>query len=288
MSFFDGNLENNIVSLENLDEIQDKYLLRAPRKGKLIKGPNWTAYNRENLGTIPRKMEKVLIEDKNNKERLGFSCQTERFATRAQSVKNMFPGPGAYQTIKDPVNTTSSSQSTRGFGNGFASLSDRFDDPKFYYDKFLPGPGQYKINDKISIKSDIDKNIHFKSLYDNTKVKSLMIKQEMPGPGFYNPILLTNLETRGPLSSFKSNVTRFRRDNKSAFPGPGKYNPNKIEEDKKGKTLSYFFRETVPKKEDPLLKYIDPIQMEVQFEKGKKIDLKNFSLYSNSKDKIEC
>jgi hypothetical protein len=272
MSTYSGleeNIENNIVSLENIDNLNDKYLLRAPKKGKLLKGPNWTAYNRENLGTIPRKTEKVLIEDKTLKTKLGFTTQEERFTAKSHSVKNMFPGPGTYNNDKDKLNMTSSSMSSRGYGNGFASMSERFDDPKFYYDKFYPGPGQYNIQSKVSLKNEIDHNIMYKSLYDKTNVKSLKMKQERPGPGFYNPILLTATEIRGPLSSFKSNASRFKRDTNSAYPGPGKYFrekkiasaiPKSPKDDIKSKTLSYFFRKPSPKKEDPLLRYVAPIK----------------------------
>jgi hypothetical protein len=268
-SGFEETTDSNIVSLENLDFLSDKYLLRAPKKGKLLKGPNWTAYNRENLGTIPRKTEKVLIEDKTLKTKLGFTTQEERFTVKSHSVKNMFPGPGTYNKVKDKLNLTSSSMSSRGYGNGFASQSERFDDPKFYYDKFYPGPGQYNIQSKVSLKNEIDHNIMYKSLYDKTNVKSLKMKQERPGPGFYNPILLTTTEIKGTLSSFKSNASRFIRDTNSAYPGPGKYfrEKNKLEaipkspkDDIKSKTLSYFFRKPSPKKEDPLLRYVAPIK----------------------------
>jgi hypothetical protein len=260
------NHGKNIVSLESLDDIADNYLLRAPKKGKIIKGPNWTAYKRENLGTIPRKVEKVLIEDRHKTTR-GFSSQSERFSARNQSEKYFFPGPGSYQNSQDTFNTTSSSFSSKGYGNGFASNSVRFDDPKFYYDQFMPGPGQYKVDQTDSIFTNVDKNMNYKYLYHKSEIKSLKVKKELPGPGFYNPKIHENKGNFGPLCTFQSKVDRFQKETfKTEVPGPGKYFNDDSPEGKqepqdgkifKGNTLSYFFKLPSPKKEDPLYKYIN-------------------------------
>lgn len=262
------NYGNNIISLENLEEMNENYLLRAPKKGKLIKGPNWTAFKRENLGIIPSRTENILIEDKNSKTSLGFNSQSERFSGRVETVKYAYPGPGAYSnSVLDSEKTRpSTSFSSKGYGNGFISESERFDNPKLYYSKYFPGPGQYKLDDKISIKSEIGKKIQYKSLYEKASIKSLKVKQDFPGPGFYNPSLLSQISSKGSLSAFRSAVTRFKRETtKCAFPGPGKYfkdnNQNKIENNsediKKGNTLSYFFKQPSPKKDDPIHKYIE-------------------------------
>ena len=278
------NQTNNVVSLENLEDVPENFLLRAPKRGKLIKGPNWTAYKKENLCTIPRKIEKVLIEDKHMTTR-GFSSQSERFSGRNQSEKYEFPGPGTYQNVQDTFNTTSTSFSSKGYGNGFISSSIRFDDPKVYYDQFLPGPGHYKVDEKVSITSEVDKNINYKYLYHKSNIKSLKVKKDFPGPGFYNPIMSEVEKTKWPLSAFQSRVNRFNKEEiGSDVPGPGKYfkeknNPkipdNKNIEDQKmfkGNTLSYFFKLPSPKKEN-LNKYI---------EKNHQENLPEYKLHKNS------
>lgn len=239
----EGKFVNNVVSLENFEDINENYLLKAPKKGKIRKGPNWTAYRRENLGTIPRKTEKVLIEDNNSKSDKGFSTQSDRFSGRPDSIKYSYPGPGAYQLSKDFMKTASSFYSSKGYGNGFVSTSERFDDPKLYYEKYYPGPGQYKIDEKISLSSTIDKSLSYKSMYDKSDIKSLKIKYEFPGPGYYNPILITTSQLHSV--SLNSKTQRFRQENEKQVPGPGKYFKDleftKQLIKKKGNTQSHFF-----------------------------------------------
>jgi hypothetical protein len=259
-----------------VDDVNENYLLRAPKKGKLIKGPNWTAYKRENLGIIPRKTENVLIIDKNMKAPKGFNSRCERFLGRADSVKNCYPGPGAYEKGDSELTRPSTSFSSKGYCNGFISATDRFDEPKMYYSKYYPGPGQYKLDQKISICSEINKNIQYKSLYEKTSVKSLKIKQDNPGPGFYNPENLSETTKIPPLSAFKSSVDRFKKTSKTALPGPGKYFKEIIEDiDKKRNTQSYFFKKPQEKKEDPLKKYIDVnVNNEKEVDRSKEIATK--------------
>jgi hypothetical protein len=127
--------------------------------------------------------------------------------------------------------------------------------------------------------------MHYKTLYDKVEVKSLKIKQDNPGPGFYNPKpIKAALEKSGPLSSFKSNVNRFKKDKlKTAVPGPGKYNHEVPQEDQKAKTLSYFFKPSSPKKEDILLKYIDDTNKQNLDDISNKeaIDPKGATIYSS-------
>lgn len=259
----------NIVSLENFEDINENYLLRAPKKGKLRRGPNWTAFNRENLGSIPRRTEKVLLEDR-NKERLGFLTQLERFSIRPQSIKYNYPGPGTYKLHKnfDFTTTSSSFYSSKGFGNGFVSETDRFDNPKEFYEKFYPGPGQYKTDETMSLNSTMSKTLTYKSLYDKSQCKSLKVKTEGPGPGFYDPKPVSPSKIDGEYTVFKSNVRRFKKDDNSvSLPGPGNYFQDndylKYKQDTKNMnndkfhTTSHFFKMPLPKKQNLLEKYIE-------------------------------
>ena len=94
------SMASNIVTLDNLNELGEKFFRKTTHKGKLYKGPNWTAYNKENLGSIPRTVEKALVEDKKGMTKVGFSTQTERFFPKIDSAKEC-PGPGTYNISGD-------------------------------------------------------------------------------------------------------------------------------------------------------------------------------------------
>ena len=66
-------MASNVVTLDNLNEVDEKFFRKTTHKGKLFKGPNWTAYNKENLGSIPRTVEKALVEDKKGMTKVGLT-----------------------------------------------------------------------------------------------------------------------------------------------------------------------------------------------------------------------
>ena len=125
---------SNIVTLDNIEDVGENFFRRTQPKGKLFKGPNWTAYTKESLGSIPREVEKALVADKRGVSRIGFSTQTERFFT-PKDKEGITPGVGAYN-ISGSTLTGSSFYSSKGFGNGFASGTERFDESKLYYSKY--------------------------------------------------------------------------------------------------------------------------------------------------------
>jgi hypothetical protein len=268
--------KNKIVSLENFEELSDNFILRSPNRGKIYRGANWNAYNRESLGTIPRKSENILFKEHTN-EKKGFLSQSERFSVRRgnESIKFSYPGPGTYSLgnisnndvsiYKTTCTSINPSFSSKGYGNGFISKAERFDDPREYYERFYPGPGEYK-NTRTSV-SDIQlkTNLRYKSLYNTNKVKSLKVSKDNPGPGDYNPIIPlllkkenTDLEKQN--SFFASKEKRFENVSKdiSHLPGPGRYfnnlestsvrNPEKV---------SKFFISEASKKVDPMEKFLN-------------------------------
>lgn len=269
---------NNILSLENFEDNHENYVLKAPRKGKIIRGPVCTAYKRQNLGSIPRKTENILIDElKIPKTTKGFSSQLPRFAntyTKSEAVKLQYPGPGSYAIQKkfDFVTSDISHHSSKGFGNGFASNTSRFGDYKEFYDKYLPGPGSYKSDESTSMISTLNKTLSYKSLYNKASTKPLRLHPENPGPCSYNPILLNKKSdfAEGENFYFKSEIDRFKKVPKSAL-GPGRYfkddidfaitkSPNKgktyvnnacinleNENDYGNKTTSYFFKKDIEK-----------------------------------------
>ena len=248
------SMASNIVTLDNLNEIGEKFFRKTTHKGKLYKGPNWTAYNQENLGSIPRTVEKALVEDKKGMTKVGFSTQTERFFPKIDSAKEC-PGPGTYNISGDMdfTRTSTSFYSSKGFGNGFVSQTERFNDSTLYYSKYAPGPGDYQPQKTGSISDDISKTLLAKSLYNNKKTRSLKVKGQSPGPGYYNPIMDTfDLKWKlnkykGEDAVFQSVVPRFKKNGKGMeVPGPGKYFKDEYYIDyndkNKPKTMSYFFR----------------------------------------------
>ena len=263
----DLTLNSNIVTLDNLEDVGENFFRRTQPKGKVFKGPNWTAYNKENLGSIPREVEKALVEDKKGMTKIGFSTQSERFFPKNENVK-LTPGVGSYNISGDLdfTRTGTSFYSSKGFGNGFASKSERFNDSSLYYSKYSVGPSDYDPQHNGSIADNISKTMMCKSLYNNKKTRSLKVKPTTPGPCTYNPIMNT-FDARwragklgGENAVFKSNVKRFitKKKNSDAL-GPGKYFRDEefvdFNENSKPSRENYFFKSPHVKNVDLLQKY---------------------------------
>ena len=259
-------MASNIITLDNLNELRDEFFPKKNNKGKLFKGPNWTAYYKENLGSIPRTVEKALVEDKKTIVKIGFSTKSERFF-RKLDTSTQGPGPGAYNISGDMdfTKTSTSFYSSKGFGNGFVSQSQRFNDSNLYYSKYSPGPGDYQPQKRGSISDNINKMLLLKSLYCNKKTRSLKAKNENPGPGHYNPMKNTfDLKKeinkyKGEDAVFQSIVPRFMQRKGLEVPGPGRYFKDEYYIDYNGKNKpkinSYFFKNPTKKKVDLLKKY---------------------------------
>ena len=286
------SMPSNIVTIDNLNEYRENFFRKTSYKGKLFKGPNWTAYNKENLGSIPRTAEKALVEDKKGMTKVGFSTQTERFFPKPDSSKQC-PGPGSYNISGDMdfTRTSTSFYSSKGFGNGFVSQSERFNDSSLYYSKYAPGPGDYQPQKRGSIADDINKMLLAKSLYNNKKTRSLKVKGQSPGPGHYNPIMDTfDLKWKinkykGEDAVFQSIVPRFKKKKGLDVPGPGKYFKDEYYIDyndkNKPKTMSYFFKNPSAKKVDLLQKYDIKTKQEKEDARFKLITQKGNKIFNS-------
>ena len=286
------SMPSNIVTIDNLNEYKENFFRKTSYKGKLFKGPNWTAYNKENLGSIPRTVEKALVEDKKGMTKVGFSTQTERFFPKPDSSKQC-PGPGSYNISGDMdfTRTSTSFYSSKGFGNGFVSQSERFNDSSLYYSKYAPGPGDYQPQKRGSIADDINKMLLAKSLYNNKKTRSLKVKGQSPGPGHYNPIMDTfDLKWKinkykGEDAVFQSIVPRFKKKKGLDVPGPGKYFKDEYYIDyndkNKPKTMSYFFKNPSAKKVDLLQKYDIKTKQEKEDARFKLITQKGNKIFNS-------
>ena len=278
------SMASNIVTLDNLNELGEKFFRKTTHKGKLFKGPNWTAYNKENLGSIPRTVEKALVEDKKGMTKVGFSTQTERFYPKIDSAKEC-PGPGTYNISGDMdfTRTSTSFYSSKGFGNGFVSQTERFNDSSLYYSKYAPGPGDYQPQKRGSITDDVNKMLLAKSLYNNKKTRSLKVK----GPIMDTFDLKWKLNKyKGEDAVFQSIVPRFKKNKKGTeIPGPGKYFKDEYYIDyndkNKPKTMSYFFRRPQNKKVDLLKKYDIKTKQEKEDAKFKLVTSKGNHVYNS-------
>jgi hypothetical protein len=255
-----------VVSIENIDNGNDNFILKSPPRGKLYRGPNWNAFNRQSLGTIPRKSENILFQEKNSDTKKGFMSQVVRFEeyNKLDSVKFAYPGPGKYSINENMDKTIISnpSISTKGYGTGFTSAFDRFDDPREYYEKYYPGPCEYK-NNKNAIQSNEKSNLKYKSLYYTNDSKSLKISKDIPGPGNYNPSIPSNLNKESEMKEnyfFASKDKRFKNQlkTKDAYPliGPGRYfNYTEFTAKDPDKT-SFFFKNNIVKPDDPIERHL--------------------------------
>ena len=218
-----SNFKENIASIENLDPLSlTTYKKLDPKAGKVFTGPNWTAYKRENLGSIPRPVENIIIKDPSNDSKLGFFTRTERFMDNKRNTKT--PGPGSYISNKntDISSTGISFYSSKGYGNGFVSQTMRFNDRPDFESKYMPGPGSY------AVKTDEHSKTFLTSTTVNTnKTKpSKSLKQGIihPGPCDYNPVKLTAKQDKSNLmfNQYVSRKQNFGGDSLTN-PGPGYY-----------------------------------------------------------------
>lgn len=231
---------DKVVSIEHVNDLKTEINRKLKSKGKLRTGPFWTAYNRENLGSIPRKVENIIINEKTNNTKKGFLSNTSRFSDRNESVKYNIPGPGSYNS--DATSTIDKSgisvYSSKGYGNGFIKGTSRFDDYSDYLQKYTPGPSDYLKTQADNFSSD--KNIKYKSLYKKKEYVSLKETITTPGPGFYNPERLVTDNSKQNTTSnffFKSTSKRF-----NMFGG----NQEKIKDNSESNlnTMSNFFNNT--------------------------------------------
>lgn len=252
------NLDDNIVTLENLNEIdRDLFRKTTSTKGKIYKGQNWTAYNKENLGTIPQKMEKALLKDKKNTSKIGFSSTSQRFFQKNE--KN--PGPGSYNIRNNLSLTSTSFNSSKNNGNSFISKSDRFNNSSLFYSKFTPGPGEYEKEKFGTLAYNVSKSLRGKSLYQTKKNQSIKKRLLTPGPGHYNIDNDFKWNQFYKSSVFVSKVPRFKKTEDNKIPDPGKYCKDEYFVDIKDKNnnykdqVSYYFRKAKEKQVDLLKKY---------------------------------
>jgi len=260
---FPRNFNKNYVDIgeDQLDELLNKNnVIREDKKtssvnkGKLYRGAVCNAYNRQSLGSIPQRNEMILIKSMCSPK--GFSCQSDRFP--ATSLEKLaIPGPGTY-TNTASTEFTNPSLSSKGYGVGFVSKKERFDDLQEFYSKYLPGPGQNIIKNNLS--DGIQKSMQYKGLFIDKKVERLIPKKDNPGPGSYDYDYNWIRENDENNFFFKDKVKRKKMIIKEEKDNPGPADYFKTYKDKfvkEGEKENYFFKKPLEKKEDIIDTYLN-------------------------------
>ena len=181
--------------------------------------------------------------------KVAFTSTTQRFQTNSPKDALQTPGPGTYN-LANSFNITSSSLSTKGYGNGFISTNQRFQDMngKLHNETYLPGPCEYKKEHYNSLQHSVNTSLKGQSLYNSKPSYHFKSNNISPGPCSYNPNKI-NTESYSGESNFKSEMRRFKAMHFNGIPGPGTYYQDalykqyKINNRNNTDESSYYFKE---------------------------------------------
>ena len=214
-----NNLDDNSDLTTNNSTETPHLFLRVGKPGKLYLQPNYSAFTKTNLGSIPSKIEKTLIK---TEESIPITLTLNKNIQKNKNFKDN-------QIYKDP-RTYTTSYSSKGYGVGFVSQVPRFaKDSK----NVSPGPGEYSPDKLLSMENDISKSNFGKSIFLDKTTKSLQLFDINDNKFFTSQELLNNLK--------KQYNNRY---NKSLTNNSFSNNDNIINEDNKG---NYFFESKVKK-----------------------------------------
>ena len=141
-------IERNIEEIDKSKFRTTKFFLRTGRPGHLFLKPNYTAFTKTNLGSIPSKLEKTLVKTDSNKP----------LSTYINNTLISFNKSKDFETIKKEdrdIRTYTTSFSSRGFGVGFVSRVNRFGENLSGY---LPGPADYYPEKSLTLLSNVEKS----------------------------------------------------------------------------------------------------------------------------------
>lgn len=203
--------------------ISPRTFLRVGKPGKLFLKPNFTAFTKTNLGSIPSKVEKTLIKTEENipititlnKQIQKINLTSEKEET---SSKNF-----------------STSYSSKGYGVGFVSKVPRFDYGK---GAVYPGPGDYSPEKNDSLENNINKSILGKSLFSEKSNKSLLLLNNHKDIFYTSQEILSLLRKNYNQRYYNNSLSENKTDINS------EKNSNMKNENNKG---NYFFESKVKK-----------------------------------------
>ena len=228
-------IERNLEEIDKSKFRTTKFFLRTGRPGHLFLKPNYTAFTKTNLGSIPSKLEKTLVKTDSNKP----------LSTYINNTLISFNKSKDFEAIKKEdrdIRTYTTSFSSRGFGVGFVSRVNRFGENLSGY---LPGPADYYPEKSLTLLSNVEKSPFGKSLFKKRTTASLSTTYD---DSLYNKSLKskTSSKKKKALINIKEDISKNRNDsdkklgsyfftstsdrfNKNIFgiknlnPGPGKY-----------------------------------------------------------------
>ena len=116
--------------------------------------PNYTAFTKTNLGSIPSKLEKTLIKSNTSKP-------TSTFINNTISSFNKKKDLTVPKEEKD-IRKYTTSFSSKGFGVGFVSKVIRFGENLSGY---KPGPADYSPEKNFTLLNKIEKSTFGKSFF---------------------------------------------------------------------------------------------------------------------------
>ncbi len=208
-------------NIKTKNSSQTKQLfLRVGKPGKLFLQPNYTAFTKTTLGSIPSKIEKTLLK---TEESIPITFTLNK---NISNIKNTTDE----QIFKDPRSYTTSF-SSKGYGVGFVSQAPRFNkDKKSSY----PGPGEYFPDKLLSVENNINKSNFGKSIFLDKTSKSLQILNISDNKFCTSQEILNNLKNKYN-NRYNKNFTNNSYSN---------IDDTIMKEDKKG---NYFFESKVKK-----------------------------------------
>ena len=222
-------LTSNVLEEESLPNLSStsssnafsspQTFLRVGKPGKLFLKPNYTAFTKTNLGSIPSKVEKTLIK---TEESIPITITLNKQVQRIN-----LPQEKEDSNISRSFST---SYSSKGYGVGFVSKVPRFDYGK---KAVYPGPGDYSPEKMESLENNINKSNFGKSLFWEKSGKSLQLLQTNQDK-FYTSQEILNILRKSYDQTYNNNTDNIINKN----------NNNKSDENNKG---NYYFESKVKK-----------------------------------------
>ena len=212
----------------NISDTQ-RVFLRVGRPGKLLLKPNYTAFTKTNLGSIPSRIEKTLIKTDEN---------IPITVTINKSIQKSYNTPKKdIQLYKDP-RSYSTSYSSKGYGVGFVSQVPRFSSEK--RQAIYPGPGQYSLDKLISVENEVNKSLLGQSLFFDQTAKSLHLLNNKAPQYFTSQEILNKIKKKYN-ERYLNNLTY------DSFSNNNSNNNSKNLDDNKDNKGNYFFESKVEK-----------------------------------------
>ena len=239
------DLGSKIELINNSKELGDNsprsntqnFFLRVGRPGRLFLQPNYTAFTKTNLGSIPSKIEKTLLKTETNIP-LTTSINNSLISSESRLNSTTTNNSSLLSTSKD-IKNYSKSFSSKGYGNGFVSKVERFNK---YIKEYTPGPGDYSPDKLFTMENEIKKSDLGRSLFLERTNRSLSLLNHNEQQFFTSQERDNLIKKKDFLTKdvdkdnddnkkkgnyfFESNTNRFSRgffSTNNKYPGPGRY-----------------------------------------------------------------